>query len=173
MNARTISMAASSENSNRSGHQGASPAPASAPASIAKVEPTYHQLTFTDSSTNGTVALIRSFPIRNPSLVSAESWSGFGASSYILQCGRESPVRGIISPSSWLERAYAGKYLYEHKRAKSECRHSWRTTACGPLRGHRRRVKSKDRRRLIDDLLIVKGVRTESVLSSNACVDFA
>ena len=52
-------MAASRENSICSGHQGASPAPVSVAVINANVEPTCHQLSFTDSFANGTVALIR------------------------------------------------------------------------------------------------------------------
>ncbi len=107
MKARTINMAASSENSNCNGHQDTSPAPVSAAASIAKVEPTCHQLRLTETSANGTVALIKSFPIRSPSLVSARSSPDFGACSNILKSRLEPPMIEIISRSSCPEYAYA------------------------------------------------------------------
>ena len=67
MKLRTINRAANSENASRTGHQGDIPAPTSAATSIAKVEPTCSQLAFADSFANGTVALIRSLPVRGSS----------------------------------------------------------------------------------------------------------
>jgi hypothetical protein len=73
MNARINNSADKMENNKRIGHAGARAAPKSDASNIKKVEPTTHQLVFTDSTPNGRVALKRSLSVSASGLVSRDS----------------------------------------------------------------------------------------------------
>src|SRR5579862_9232878 len=64
MNARTITRAPRIDAASRTGHHGASPATARVAARLARVEPTYDQLSPGDCSVKARVAFTRSFPFR-------------------------------------------------------------------------------------------------------------
>jgi hypothetical protein len=84
MKARTITSAARMDNNSRSGHTGASAAPASNTIKAAKVEATCHQLVFTDSTVNGMVAFRSSLPDRAPDGASGQPSYDFGTFSNIF-----------------------------------------------------------------------------------------
>jgi len=85
MKARSINSADKMENNSRSGHAGARAAPISDASNIAKVEPTTHQLVFTDSTPNGKVALKRSLSVCTLDIVSRIS-STTCLASHVTSC---------------------------------------------------------------------------------------
>ena len=70
MKARISNRADKMEHNSRNGHAGARAAPTSDVSNIRNVEPTTHQLVFTDSTPNGKVALKRSLSACAPDPVS-------------------------------------------------------------------------------------------------------
>ena len=96
MKARTINRADKTENKSRNGHAGARAAPNSDTSNIRKVEPTTHQLVFTDSAPNGKVALKRSLSVCAADLVSRIS-SPICIASHVTYCSWALCMGGFVN----------------------------------------------------------------------------
>jgi hypothetical protein len=96
MKARSMRKADKTENNRRNGHAGARAAPNSDASNIRKVEPTTHQLVFTDSTPNGKVALKRSLSVCASDIVSRIS-SAIRPVSHVTSCSRALCMGGFAN----------------------------------------------------------------------------